>query len=213
MKTIFAKSPWERPAVIPPRLGQFSNPYASNPYSWNTYGEGTPQQRLLRQAEESMNQPPPETPQQRLLRQAQQSMNQPPAQTPQQRLLRESAASMAEDCYTCSSGSDVQAGVNAQRAASLRAKGYLCRKDECAGFGQEAFNSSNYSGLLNAPAPTTVSNITSGYGGYDGSVMNMMAQALPQNVPVGQPLVADFPVLPVALAVVGVAVLGKLILG
>jgi hypothetical protein len=82
-------------------LGQVGmNPYSWNNvgiqsqggfYSWNGYGEETPEERLLKAAQESMNAPAALTPQQRLLKAAQESMNAPVALTPQQRLLRQNA--------------------------------------------------------------------------------------------------------------------------
>lgn len=134
-------------------------------YSWNaaqtTDQSGftglTPQQRLLQQAEESMNAPRAETPQQRLLKQAQQSMN--PG---------------AGDCYTCASGSDVRSGVDASTAAALKQQGYRCRKDECAQ--RSAYGGGTYSGFnpfgnsMTTAAPAQVSDYAGGdgYGNYAG---------------------------------------------
>lgn len=143
MQNIFSRSPWERPPVVSLRgsnmgqrneqgLGQYSWNNAGvqsqgGYYSWNGYGQD-PAQRLLKNAEESMNAPAAQTPQQRLLKQAQQSMNPP-----------------AGECYTCVSGGDIRSGVDAATAASLKQQGFRCRKDECAQKG--GYGSGSYTGF------------------------------------------------------------------
>lgn len=113
-------------------LGQFSWNNAGGAtgggglYSWNGYGSMTPEQRLLQNA--------------------QQSMNAPAEPTPEQRLLRQSQASVGADCYTCANGGDIRTGVDAATAASLKAQGYRCRKDECA---QNSGGFGNYGSPIN----------------------------------------------------------------
>ncbi len=112
----------------------------------NPYGSMTPEQRTLQEAQRSMNEPPPPTPEQNLLRQAQESIGQ--------------------DCYTCVNGGDIQTGVNAATAASLKAQGYRCRKDECAQRGQ--YGAGTYNGYNPFGNPMTTaapqSNINQNYG-------------------------------------------------
>lgn len=117
-------------------------------YSWNTYG---------------MN------PEQRLLQNAQESMNAPAALTPQQRLLNQNQGGGAAggDCYTCVNGGDIKSGVDAATAAQLKAQGYRCRKDECAqqsgGFGDfgNFGNMTNYGAPQGATQTTTAENLNS----------------------------------------------------
>lgn len=141
MQNLFSRSPWERPSVVSlrgssmdqrntPRLGQNSwndagiqNQGGYN--SWNGYGQ---------------------SPEQRLLKNAQEIMNTPAALTPEQRLLQQNAAADAgADCYTCVKEGDIKSGVDSATAASLKQQGYRCRKDECAQRG--GYGSVSYAGF------------------------------------------------------------------
>ena len=110
------------------RLGQYSwnnagvSDAGGGMYSWNTYGM-SPEQRLLQNAQQSMNTPPPLTPEQRLLN------------------TNELNPQLTQATYICSYGDDVRRGVDSTTMAILRAQGYTCQQDS-SGFE----NVSNYGG-------------------------------------------------------------------
>lgn len=160
MQTIFSRSPWER------KLGQSYSwngwgDQSGHDFTTNPYGGMTPEQRLLKNAQESMQAPRPLTPEQQMMRNN--GFNLGPG--------GEIAAD--QDCYTCSNGSDIKNGVSAAVAATLRSQGYRCRKDECAqqqqgGYGQMPVNFPNWSSLTSSgPVSSMVSDVGQGnYGGY-----------------------------------------------
>ena len=158
MKTIFL-------GQVGLRLGQY--------YSWNGWGDQsghdytnpyggiTPEQRLLQNAQESMNAPPPPTPEQQLL----QSHDLGPGGE---------LISAAEACYTCSNGSDIQTVKGSAAAEALRKQGYSCKKTECESRGVvQSF--SGYGGFYGGPATSGSVETGTSSGGFTSFGGSMMA--------------------------------------
>lgn len=145
------------------RLGQYGAvENGGGYYSWNGYGSQTPEQRLLQNAQESMNTPPPPTPEQTLLHNAQESMN--------------AQANAGSECYTCANGGDIRSGVDAATAANLKAQGFRCRKDECAqhqqAYGAGVYNGYNPFGNPMATAAPVTSQVSNQNYGQDYGTQN-----------------------------------------
>ena len=177
MQTIFSRSPWERDARPIRALGQSYSwngwgDQSGHDFTTNPYGSMSPEQRLLKNAEESMKAAPPLTPEERLLRNN--GLNLAPS----------GEIASTPECFTCVNGSDVKSGVDGRTAAQLRSQGYRCRKDECAqqqpgyGYGNTPFNFADWSRLTSsAPATSSVS-----YGGYGGGNYGSMMAGQPIRV-------------------------------
>lgn len=111
---MFDASPWGSPS-----LGQFgiNNPYsgAGSPYSWNA-PRSFPGASPMSFPAGNLQRPAPWS----------QPALEPGGYAPQ--------AVAAEDCYTCTNpdSGDTKYGVPAAQAKDLKAKGYKCRKDNCA---------------------------------------------------------------------------------
>lgn len=153
---MFDASPWGSP-----HLGQFgiNNPFsgAGTPYSWNSPGI-FPGASPMSFAAGNLQRPAPWS----------RPALEPAGYEPQ--------AVAAEECFTCTNpdSGDTKYGIPAAQAKDLKAKGYKCRKDNCArpsggGYGQ--FGS--FGGGLFAPPASIVQG--TGFQAHAGDYYSMLS--------------------------------------